>query len=128
MAPSAAPPQASLWQALFNRRMLTCIFTGLASGVPLFLLLQLLPVWLRMEQVSLQDIGLLALVQLPYTWKFLWAPLLDRYQIPGLPRRHGWMFSLQLGLAGAMFAVGLWSPANQLLAITICASNGWDDF
>lgn len=114
----AAP---SIWQALFNRRMLTCVFTGLASGMPLFLLLQLLPVWLRMEQVSLQDIGLLALVQLPYTWKFIWAPLLDRYGIPGLPRRHGWMFVLQLGLAAGMFAMGLWSPQSQLLAISICA-------
>lgn len=121
MAEPAAPAEVSLWQALFNQRMLTCVFTGLASGMPLFLLLQLVPVWLRMEQVSLQDIGLLALVQLPYTWKFLWAPLLDRYQIPALPRRHGWMFALQVGLAAAMFAVGLWSPTSQLFAITVCA-------
>lgn len=123
MAEPSAPaaPEVSLWQALFNRRMLTCIFTGLASGMPLFLLLQLIPVWLRTEQVSLQDIGLLTLVQLPYTWKFLWAPLLDRYQIPGLARRHGWMFVLQLGLAAAIFVVGLWSPSSQLLAITVCA-------
>lgn len=123
MTVEAVPVSATptLRQALFNRRMLTCIFTGVASGMPLFLLLQLLPVWLRMEQVSLQDIGLLSLVQLPYTWKFLWAPLLDRYGIPRLQRRHGWMFVLQLGLAAAVFAIGLWSPTSQLFAITVCA-------
>ena len=51
--------------------MLICVFTGLASGMPLYLLIQLIPAWLRSSSVSLVDIGLIALVTLPYSWKFL---------------------------------------------------------
>ncbi|HEX7550016.1 MAG TPA: AmpG family muropeptide MFS transporter, partial [Candidatus Methylomirabilis sp.] len=52
-------------EALFNRRMLICIFTGFSSGLPLYLLINLLPAWLRSEGVDLKAIGLLALIQLP---------------------------------------------------------------
>jgi PAT family beta-lactamase induction signal transducer AmpG len=76
---------------LFNKRMLICIFTGFSSGLPLYILIALLPAWLRSEGVDLKAIGLFALIQLPFTWKFLWAPLFDRY-IPPLGRRRGWLF------------------------------------
>ena len=62
--------------------MLICVFTGFASGMPLYLLIQLVPAWLRDSGVSLAEIGLFALVGLPYTWKFLWAPLMDRVTLP----------------------------------------------
>lgn len=81
--------------ALLNRRMLICVATGFSSGLPLYLLLNLLPAWLYTEGISLRDIGAMTLIQLPYTWKFLWAPLLDRYALPGLGRRRGWMLSTQ---------------------------------
>jgi PAT family beta-lactamase induction signal transducer AmpG len=75
----AAVPKPPTWRdALFNRRMLICIFTGFSSGLPLYLLINLLPAWLRSEQVDLKAIGLFALIQFPYTWKFLWSPKLDR--------------------------------------------------
>ena len=89
-------------EALFNRRMLICIFTGFSSGLPLYLLLNLLPAWLRSESVDLRAIGLFALIQLPYTWKFLWSPLLDRYAVPLLGRRRGWMLVTQLALLAAI--------------------------
>ena len=78
----------SIKQALLNRRMLICIFTGFASGMPLYLLISLVPAWLRSEGVGLKEIGFFALIGLPYTWKFFWSPLLDRYRlaIPGLSR------------------------------------------
>ena len=80
---AAAPPATPTWrEALFNRRMLICVFTGFSSGLPLYLLINLLPAWLRSEHVDLKSIGLFALIQLPYTWKFLWSPLLDRYAFP----------------------------------------------
>jgi len=70
MPPMTAP--AIGWrQALFNRRMLICVFTGFSSGLPLYLLLNLLPAWLRSERVDLRSIGLFALIQLPFTWKFI---------------------------------------------------------
>ena len=59
--------------------MLICVFTGFSSGLPLYVLVTLLPAWLRSEHVDLKAIGLFALIQFPYNWKFLWAPLLDRY-------------------------------------------------
>ena len=72
---------ATIRQALLNQRMLICIFTGFASGMPLYLLISLVPAWLRTEGVGLKEIGFFALIGLPYTWKFLWSPLLDRYQL-----------------------------------------------
>ena len=98
---------------LLNRRMLLCVFTGFSSGMPLYLLLNLLPAWLRSEGVNLKTIGFFALIQFPYTWKFLWAPLLDRY-IPPLGRRRGWMLITQIGLLCSIAALGFLSPAVAL--------------
>ena len=88
---------STIRHALFNRRMLICIFTGFSSGLPLYILISLLPAWLRSEGVNLKAIGLFALIQLPFTWKFIWAPLFDRY-IPPLGRRRGWMLITQIAL------------------------------
>ena len=103
-------------QPLLNRRMLLCVFTGFSSGLPLYLLLNLLPAWLRSEGVNLKTIGLFALIQFPYTWKFLWAPLLDRY-VPPLGRRRGWMVITQIGLLFSIAALGFLSPAAALDSI-----------
>ena len=72
----------SPWRALANRRMLICVLTGFSSGLPLYLLLNLVPAWLKTEGLSLKAIGAFALIQFPYTWKFLWSPLLDRFALP----------------------------------------------
>jgi PAT family beta-lactamase induction signal transducer AmpG len=93
--------------------MLICVFTGFASGMPLYLLLNLLPAWLRSEGVSLKAIGLFALIQFPYTWKFLWAPLLDRYVLP-LGRRRGWIVLTQALLLVVIALLGQFSPATDL--------------
>ena len=103
-------------QPLLNRRMLLCVFTGFSSGLPLYLLLNLLPAWLRSEGVNLKTIGLFALIQFPYTWKFLWAPLLDRYA-PPLGRRRGWMLITQMGLLFSIAALGFLSPTVALDSI-----------
>jgi PAT family beta-lactamase induction signal transducer AmpG len=101
--------------ALWNRRMLICIFTGFASGLPLYLLLNLVPAWLKTEGLSLRAIGAFALIQFPYTWKFIWAPLLDRYGIlPWLGRRRSWMFVSQIGLVAAIGWLGQLSPVDHL--------------
>jgi PAT family beta-lactamase induction signal transducer AmpG len=105
-------------QALLNRRMLICIFTGFASGLPLYLLLNLVPAWLKTEGLSLRAIGAFALIQFPYTWKFLWAPLLDRYGIlPWLGRRRSWMFVSQLGLLASIAWLGQLSPVEHLALV-----------
>lgn len=108
----AAKPGLS--EALFNRRMLICVFTGFSSGLPLYLLLNLVPAWLRTEGVDLKTIGLFALIQFPYTWKFLWSPFLDRYIPPFLGRRRGWLILTQLVLIGSIAALGALSPHTDL--------------
>ena len=85
--------------SLFSRQMLICVFTGFASGLPLYLLINLLPAWLRSEGVDLKAIGLFALIQLPYTWKFIWSPLMDRFTPPFLGRRRGWMLNASKPIA-----------------------------
>jgi PAT family beta-lactamase induction signal transducer AmpG len=103
--------------ALLTRRMLICVFTGFASGLPLYLLLNLLPAWLHSEGVDLRIISQFTLVQFPYTWKFLWSPLLDRYGVPGLGRRRGWMLATQAGLLAAIVLLGEQSPQNDLTPV-----------
>lgn len=99
-----------MWQVLFGRRMVICLFNGLSAGIPLFFLYQLIPAWLRSEGVDLKTIGLLSLVGVPYTWKFLWSPMMDRYALPFLGRRRGWMLITQIGLMICMALVGIFSP------------------
>jgi PAT family beta-lactamase induction signal transducer AmpG len=108
-------------QALFNRRMLICVFTGFSSGLPLYLLLNLVPAWLRSEHVDLRAIGLFALIQLPFTWKFAWSPLVDRYALPVLGRRRGWMLATQLLLLVSIPLFGLLRPQLDLWTIAYLA-------
>ena len=106
------------WQAiLFSRRMLVCIFIGFSSGMPLYVLVQLVPAWLRSNDVDLATIGLFSLVALPYTWKFLWSPLMDRFSLPFLGRRRGWALITQLALLLAIGALGMFDPRESLRVI-----------
>lgn len=102
--------------------MLICIFTGFSSGLPLYILLNLVPAWLRTEGISLKAIGAFALIQFPYTWKFLWSPLLDRYVIPVLGRRRGWMIVTQAGLLAVIAWLGSLSPNDDLTLIVYAAT------
>ena len=110
-----------LLKAIFSRRMLICLFNGLAAGMPLFFLYHLIPAWLRSENVDLKTIGLFSLVGIPYTWKFLWSPLMDRFSPPFLGRRRGWMLLTQLVLLGTMMSIGLLHPVDQILSIAAMA-------
>ncbi|MBS0326499.1 MAG: AmpG family muropeptide MFS transporter [Proteobacteria bacterium] len=104
-------------EALLNRRMLICVFTGFSSGLPLYLLINLLPAWLRTEGVDLATIGFFALIQLPYTWKFLWSPLLDRIAPPFLGRRRGWMLLTAVLLLIAIPLFGAFQPQHDIWPI-----------
>ncbi|MED5314984.1 MAG: MFS transporter, partial [Pseudomonadota bacterium] len=111
----------TLRESILNRRMFICVLTGLASGMPLYLLVQLVPAWLRSSGVSLVDIGLLALVTLTYSWKFLWAPLMDRLSLP-LGRRRGWMLVTQIGLILGIGSLGYVDPVNNMALVAAFAS------
>jgi len=101
-------------EILFTRKMLTCIFLGFSSGMPLFVLISLVPAWLRSNHVDLATIGLFALVGLPYTWKFVWSPLMDRFKLPFLGRRRGWAVLTQLGLLLSIGVLGQFDPSTSL--------------
>ncbi|MFT4993303.1 MAG: PAT family beta-lactamase induction signal transducer AmpG [Paraglaciecola sp.] len=107
----------TLRQALLNKRMLVCITTGFSSGLPLYLLIQFVPAWLRSADIDLSTIGLINLVLFPYTWKFLWAPVMDRFVLPVFGRRRGWMLVTQLGLIALMTALSAFDPATELKEI-----------
>ncbi|HCE07216.1 MAG TPA: AmpG family muropeptide MFS transporter [Oxalobacteraceae bacterium] len=118
MTPLAAPP----WHSYLNRRMLICIFLGFSSGLPLFILLNLLQAWLAISGLNIKAIGLFALVMFPYTWKFLWSPLMDRYSFGSLGRRRGWMALTQFALFFAIGGLGMLDPIAQLPAIAVMAA------
>lgn len=101
--------------------MLICVFTGFASGMPLYVLFQLVPAWLSDSGVSLTEIGLFSLIQFPYTWKFIWAPLMDRWVPPFLGRRRGWMLITQLALIISMGFLGAVEPALSLATVAALA-------
>lgn len=106
---------------LYNRRMLLCVLIGFSCGLPLYVTVSLLQAWLRSEGVSLSDIGLFSLTGLPYTWKILWAPLVDRYCPPFLGRRRGWALVTQIALMLCIAAFGLLNPVRSPMAVAALA-------
>ncbi|HEX6959597.1 MAG TPA: AmpG family muropeptide MFS transporter [Ferrovibrio sp.] len=117
------------WLAAFavyrDPRVLAIAVLGFASGLPLALTGQTLQAWLTESDISLQSIGLFALVGVPYTLKFLWAPLVDRLPLPVLTRlfgrRRGWLVLSQLLLMLAIAALAVSNPAEALVLTAICA-------
>ena len=103
---------------IFNKKSLICIFTGFTSGLPLFILISLLPAWLRSSGLDLKAIGLFALIQFPFTWKFLWAPLFDRFSF-AMGRRRGWLIIFQLLLLLTIALAGFINPVSQLTSVAI---------
>ena len=97
--------------------MLICIALGFSSGLPLYVLLQLVPAWLRRSHIDLTSIGIVGLAQIPYAWKFLWAPLCDRFSLKFLGRRRTWILCSQVLLVLSMAGIGWLSPANTMNSI-----------
>ena len=112
----------TFWRAILNRRMLICIFTGFASGMPLYVLIQLIPWWLRDQDIGLAAIGFFSLISLPYTWKFAWAPLVDRYWVKMVGRRRTWMLVTQIALIPCIALLPQLSPASQMWWIAAVCS------
>lgn len=102
--------------------MLAVVFTGFASGMPLYVLYQLVPAWLRDAHVDLKTIGLFSLVSFPYTWKFLWSPLMDGLVPPFLGRRRGWAAITQVGLLLALAAFSVLDPREDIGLIAVVVS------
>jgi MFS transporter, PAT family, beta-lactamase induction signal transducer AmpG len=104
---------ASLIQVLANRRIGIMLPLGFASGLPLALTAGTLQAWLTVAGLDLKTIGVFTLVGLPYTLKFLWAPLMDRLVPPWLGRRRGWMLVMQLSVALGLVAMAVTGPGQR---------------
>jgi PAT family beta-lactamase induction signal transducer AmpG len=85
--------------------------------LPLFILYNLLSAWLKSEGVDLKAIGLFALVGIPYTWKFIWAPAMDRFTLPILGRRRGWMIATQVLVMFAVMLMGQFNPSQEIWVV-----------
>ena len=108
------------YELIFTKKMLICIFTGFSSGLPLFFIIQLLPAWMLSYGLTVKTIAAFSLTQLPYVFKFLWAPLLDRYSLlPALGRRRSWMLLTQAGLLAGISAYAVLDPQVQLKAVVL---------
>jgi len=106
---------------IFTPRMLVSFLMGFSCGVPLLLTLSVLQAWMKEEGVDLSVIGLFALVGLPYTLKFFWSPVVDRFTLPFLGRRRGWLLVVQVLLVVAIGGLGLSNPGENPWLVAFAA-------
>ncbi|MDC4226156.1 MAG: hypothetical protein MPW15_18370 [Candidatus Manganitrophus sp.] len=104
-------------QVFTNRRVAVLLLLGFSSGLPLALTFGTLQAWMKDAGIDLATIGAVTLVGLPYTLKYLWAPLMDRYTPPFLGRRRGWLVITQLSLLAAIAFMGGVDPVQQPLLL-----------
>jgi len=115
------PIQQSTPSVIFSRRMLVAFLMGFSGGLPLLLTWGVLQAWMTEKGVDLTWIGMISLVQIPYTWKFLWAPLLDRFVPPFLGRRRGWLLIAQIALMFAIVGLGYSDPVKNTALMIVAA-------
>ena len=118
-ASTSAP--ARLRDVLASPKMLAILVLGAASGFPNQITESALQAWLKDSGASNTTIGVMSYVALPYLLKFLWAPLVDRYPLPWLGRRRGWILAMQVALAATIALFALQDPRLTLEPVAICA-------
>ena len=101
--------------------MLVALLMGFSCGLPLLLTITVLQAWMKEEGVDLALIGMMALVGIPYTVKFLWAPFLDRFTLPFLGRRRGWLLVAQVALIFSIAGLGSTDPGNNPWMVAFAA-------
>jgi PAT family beta-lactamase induction signal transducer AmpG len=110
-----------MFKVIFSRRMFVSFLMGFACGLPLLLTSTVLQAWMKKEGIDLTLIGMMALVGLPYTLKFLWAPFLDRFTLSFLGRRRGWLLVAQIALCCSLAGLGFADPARNPV-IMVCVA------
>ncbi len=106
---------------LRDRNLAVILLLGFSSGLPLALTGQTLQAWMTVEGVDLSTIGIFTLVGIPYTWKFLWAPAMDRFVPPFLGRRRGWLLVTQAALALGLTFMATLTPRSDLALLAVLA-------
>lgn len=102
-------------------KMFTMLILGYASGLPLMLTASSLLLWYRDSGINIQNISFLTLIAIPYTFKYLWAPFLDKVNILGIGRRKGWILTTQIILIILIALMSQLSPAAQPFMIALSA-------
>ncbi len=115
------PAKPGLREVLTSPKMLVIMVLGAASGFPNQITESTLQAWLKDSAVTNTQIGILTYVAIPYLLKFLWAPLLDRYPLPVLGRRRGWILAAQLAMAACIALFAVQNPAESLVPVAVCA-------
>lgn len=110
-----------MFNQILNLKMLTTLLQGVSAGLPLLLAGSTLQAWMHDEGVELEKIGLFALIGLPYSLKFLWSPIIDRYSLKFLSRRRAYIFLFQVCLLLAFFGIGLVDPGSQTSLFALVA-------
>ncbi|MCX7913156.1 MAG: MFS transporter [Thermodesulfovibrionales bacterium] len=113
--------QSPYLEVFHNRRITATALLGFSSGLPLALTGGTLQAWMTVDGVDLKTIGIFSLVSLPYTLKFLWSPLMDRFVLPWLGRRRGWILFTQIWLILSIALMSLLSPAQSPLLLAVLA-------
>ena len=112
-------------EVYLDRRVLAVLFLGFSSGLPILLILKTLSTWLAEAEIDKSTIGLFGFVLAPYTFKFIWAPFMDRMPLPPLTtifgRRRGWLLASQFCLMAAIFALGQTDPTVDLFMTALAA-------
>ncbi|SLM27655.1 Protein AmpG [Desulfamplus magnetovallimortis] len=112
---------APMIKSILSRKMLVSLIMGFSCGVPLLLTISVLQAWMKREGVDLSVIGFFSLVGLPYTLKFLWAPIFDRFTLPFLGRRRGWLIVAQLLLMLSIIMLGFTNPGKAPWMVAFAA-------
>ena len=112
-------PSTTFLSQFLHKRFLVTFAMGMASGLPLLITITLMQAWAKEAGLSLKNIGLMALVGLPYTLKFVWAPIFDRFSLPFLGRRRGWLLTIQIALFAAIIAMGMTHPEQGGIQVTL---------
>lgn len=115
------PSRFNTLRVILSRRMLVALLMGFSCGVPLMLTITVLQAWMKKEGVDLTVIGLITLAGLPYTLKFVWAPVLDRYVVPMFGRRRGWLLIAQTLLMASIIGLGLADPSRHPFLVSLMA-------
>ncbi|MEE2694992.1 MAG: MFS transporter [Pseudomonadota bacterium] len=109
----------------FSKNLILIFFMGISSGIPLYLILSTLFIWLTRENIDIATVGLFALTQLPWTLKFIWAPFVDNYNIPLITnyfgQRKSWLLVTQIFLIFSIICLGLSNPTENLFFTAFCS-------
>jgi PAT family beta-lactamase induction signal transducer AmpG len=118
---AAKLPKPSVWKSFAQPAAWTMFLFGFSSGLPFLLVAGTLAYWLKENGIVLKDITMIASAGMTYAFKFLWAPLLDHWRLPGfsrLGRRRGWLLFAQFGVVAGLVAMAWLTPA-QLISFVV---------